>query len=38
VELPWVAFYRFDAHDKLVSERIVMDLGTLGASPTQRGD
>ena len=38
VELPWVAFHRFDAHDKLVSERIVMDLGTLGAEPTQRGD
>lgn len=29
VELPFVAFYRFDAGGKLVSERVVMDLGRL---------
>lgn len=29
VELPFVAFYRFDANDKLTSERVVMDLGPL---------
>jgi len=29
VELPFVAFYRFDADGKLTSERVVMDLGTL---------
>ena len=29
VELPFVAFYRFDAQGKLTSERVVMDLGTL---------
>ena len=29
VELPFVAFYRFDNNDKLTSERIVMDLGPL---------
>lgn len=34
VELPFVAFYRFDASGKLVSERVVMNLGPLGASPT----
>jgi hypothetical protein len=33
VELPFVAFYRFDAAGKLVSERVVMNLGVLGASP-----
>jgi hypothetical protein len=33
VELPFVAFYRFDASDKLVSERVVMNLGVLGATP-----
>ncbi len=32
VELPFVGFYRFDAGGKLVSERIVMNLGVLGAS------
>jgi hypothetical protein len=32
VELPFVAFYCFDAGGKLVSERVVMDLGALGAS------
>jgi predicted ester cyclase len=32
VELPFVAFYWFDAKGQLVSERIVMDLGALGAS------
>ncbi len=34
VELPFVAFYRFDAGGKLVSERVVMDLGSLAHSPT----
>jgi hypothetical protein len=29
VELPFVAFYRFDANGKLTSERVVMDLGPL---------
>jgi hypothetical protein len=29
VELPFVAFYRFDAHGKLTSERVVMNLGPL---------
>lgn len=33
VELPFVAFYRFDESGKLVSERVVMNLGSLG-SPT----
>ncbi len=32
VELPFVAFYRFDKTDKLISERIVMNLGALVAS------
>ena len=32
VELPFVAFYHFDKTDKLISERIVMNLGVLGAS------
>ncbi len=32
VELPFVAFYRFDETDKLISERIVMNLGVLVAS------
>jgi predicted ester cyclase len=31
VELPFVAFYRFDEDQKLASERVVMDLGSLGA-------
>jgi hypothetical protein len=30
VELPFIGFYRFDAAGKLVSERIVMNLGPLG--------
>ena len=34
VELPFVTFYRFDAGGKLESERVVMNLGPLGASPT----
>lgn len=34
VELPFVAFYRFDARGKLVSERVVMNLGPLGATPS----
>ena len=34
VELPFVTFYRFDAEGKLVSERVVMNLGPLGATPT----
>ena len=29
VELPFVTFYRFDPDDKLVSERVVMDLEAL---------
>jgi hypothetical protein len=29
VELPFVAFYRFDAQGKLTSERVVMNLGPL---------
>ena len=29
VELPYVAFYRFDANGKLISERVVMNLGPL---------
>ncbi len=31
VELPFVAFYRFDADGKLSSERVVMKLGPLRA-------
>ena len=34
VELPFVAFYRFDPGGKLVSERVVMNLGSLGATPS----
>jgi predicted ester cyclase len=34
VELPFVAFYRFDELGKLVSERVVMNLGALGATPS----
>ena len=37
VELPFVAFYRFDGAGKLVSERVVMNLGTLGATPSVLG-
>ena len=29
IELPFVAFYNFDKTDKLISERIVMNLGAL---------
>lgn len=29
IEMPFVGFYRFDENDKLVSERIVMNLGAL---------
>lgn len=29
VELPFVAFYRFDVNGKLTSERVVMNLGPL---------
>ncbi len=32
VELPFVAFYHFDKTDKLISERVVMNLGVLVAS------
>ncbi len=32
VELPFVAFYQFDETDKLISERVVMNLGVLVAS------
>ncbi len=32
VELPFVAFYHFDKTDKLISERVVMNLGALIAS------
>ena len=31
VELPFVAFYRFDEKGKLTSERVVMNLGPLNA-------
>ncbi len=31
VELPFVTFYRFDASGLLTSERVVMNLGMLGA-------
>jgi hypothetical protein len=31
VELPFVTFYRFDADGLLASERVVMDLGSLGS-------
>jgi predicted ester cyclase len=34
VELPFVAFYRFDARGKLISERVVMNLASLGSAPT----
>jgi predicted ester cyclase len=33
VELPFVAFYRFDDAGKLVSERVVMNLGPLAQQP-----
>ncbi len=33
VELPFVAFYHFDRTDKLISERVVMNLGVLAGSP-----
>ncbi|MEE8119264.1 MAG: nuclear transport factor 2 family protein [Gammaproteobacteria bacterium] len=32
VELPFIAFYHFDKTDKLISERVVMNLGVLVAS------
>ena len=32
VELPFVAFYHFDKTDKLISERVVMNLGVLVTS------
>jgi len=32
VELPFVAFYHFDETDKLISERVVMNLGVLIAT------
>ena len=32
VELPFVAFYHFDKTDKLISERVVMNLGAFIAS------
>jgi len=34
VELPFVAFYRFDAAGELVSERVVMNLGPLATAPS----
>jgi len=34
VELPFAAFYRFDAAGKLISERVVMNLGGLAHSPS----
>ena len=37
VELPFVAFYHFDKTDKLISERVVMNLGALVASGPKRG-
>lgn len=36
IELPFVTFYRFDPDGKLTSERVVMNLGPLGASPVWR--
>ncbi len=36
VVLPFAAFYRFAADGKLVSERVVMDLGPLGAESPYR--
>ena len=33
VELPFVAFYRFDGAGKLTSERVVMNLGPLAHDP-----
>jgi hypothetical protein len=36
VELPFVAFYRFDAAGKLTSERVVMNLGSLANAPAWR--
>jgi predicted ester cyclase len=36
VELPLVAFYRFDAAGKLTSERVVMNLGSLAHAPAGR--
>jgi hypothetical protein len=33
-ELQFVSFYRFDTEGKLASERVVMNVGPLGASPT----
>jgi hypothetical protein len=33
VELPFIAFYRFASDGKLVSERVVMNLGPLGQQP-----
>jgi steroid delta-isomerase-like uncharacterized protein len=36
VELPFVTFYRFDSNGKLNSERVVMNVGPLGATPTWR--
>ncbi len=32
VELPFVAFYHFDKTDKLISERVVMNLGVLAVT------
>ena len=37
VELPFVAFYHFDKTDKLISERVVMNLGALVVSGPKRG-
>jgi hypothetical protein len=36
VELPYVAFYRFDGAGKLASERVVMNLGSLAHAPAWR--
>jgi hypothetical protein len=36
MELPFVTFYRFDPDGKLASERVVMNVGPLGATPTWR--
>ncbi|HEY2388437.1 MAG TPA: ester cyclase [Candidatus Binatia bacterium] len=38
VELPFVAFYRFDGTGKLVSERVVMNLGPLAHAPAWTPD
>ena len=38
MELRFVTFYRFDSNGTLASERVVMNLGPLGANATWRPD